>query len=105
MILLDYKPKKEVLIILDIIFEFVDLFLNFIIDDTVNKATTKNAGKNFRYILFSVLSAILLIVFAAMIVYTFKTGNLVIAFLFIALSIAVVACWCRLSYLINKKRK
>lgn len=90
---------------LDIVFEFIDLFLNFIIDDTVDKATDKNARKYLRYILFSVLSAILLIIFGILIVYTFNKGHYLISFLLIALFIADVVSWCRLSYLINKKKK
>lgn len=85
-----------------IVFDFVDVIMNLIIDDMVDKATNKKAKKNLRNILFSALCVVLIIAFSAMIVYTFKTGYLVISFLFIVLSIAVAACWCRLSYLKNK---
>lgn len=89
---------------LDILLEYIDIFLNLIIDDTVNKATSKNKRKNSRYILFSVFSAILLLVIAFMIMHTLETGNLVLAFLLIALSIVVIACWCRLCYIKTRRR-
>lgn len=89
---------------LDIVFDVVDIFLNIIIDDTVDKATNKKAKKNLRYILFSVFCVALIIAFAVMIVYTFRTGYPVISLLFIVLSVAVAVCWCRLSYLKNRKK-
>ncbi|NLK97452.1 MAG: hypothetical protein GX272_05135 [Epulopiscium sp.] len=89
---------------LDIVFEVVDIILNFIIEDAVEEATNKKAKANLRYILFSALCAVLTIAFGAMIVYTFKKGDFVISFLFFVVSAVVMVCWFRVRYLKSRRK-
>jgi len=81
----------------------VDVILNLIIDDTVEQATQKKAKKNIRYILFSALCGVLIIIFSLMIVHTFNAGNFAVSILLFVLTVIVAASWLRLRFLKKKK--